>query len=215
MNRVLLAAVAVGVTAAVLPAAPASAASGADSVRGGCFFDTNQNATVTGGRNVGEIGDLSITTDSTGAPTFAVVNCWIIVNGVEAPGTRISASGTGVQAGVATISYTAGDADWVGLCEQVVYADGTSDTECPIYEDPNLPPNFIIEALDTIFDVVNAVVAYPDPVVCPVLVQLAGSYPGGVTIAADGDVYVPDPLVLFAGPVYDCPPYVAPGGNSS
>jgi len=28
-----------------------------------------------------------------------------------------------------------------------------------------------------------------------------------VTIAPDGDVYVPVPLDLWDGPVYDCPPY--------
>lgn len=217
MKRVLLAALALGVSAAVLPAAPASAALGSDSIQGGCSFDTDQNAILTGGRNAGQISDLSVTTDATGAPTFATVSCWIIVNGVEAPGTRLSASGFGVQAGVATISFVSGDADWVGLCQQVEYGDGTVDTQCPIYQDPNFPPQSVIDILDAVFGAVNsAFVAYVDPVVCPVLVQLAGSYPGGVTIAPDGDVFVSDPLDLFGGsPVEDCPPYAAIGGQAS
>jgi len=215
VKRVLLAALALGVSAAVLPVAPASAAFGSDSIQGGCSFNTNQNETLTGGRNAGQISDLSVTTDATGAPTFATVSCWVIVNGVEAPGTRINAAGIGVQAAVATVSF-ASDDDWVALCQQVVYGDGTVDTDCPIDHDWNLPPRSVIDILDAVFGVVNAAfVAYVDPVACPVLVQLAGSYPGGVTIAPDGDVHVTDPLNWLGETlVQDCPPYATIGGQA-
>ncbi|MDQ1700518.1 MAG: hypothetical protein QOG34_2381 [Frankiaceae bacterium] len=210
-NRVMLAAVAfaVGVGAAILPAAPASAAFGSDSYEGGCFFNSDSQATVTAGRYVGHIGDLSVTTDRSGAPTFATFSCWIIVNGVEAPGTRVSASGTGVQAAAATVSYVAGDGDWVEVCEQVVYGDGTTESGCPIsHGDPQLPPPIVIDALTAALDALtDAEITYVDPVVCPVFVAAAGSY-GPVTIAPDGDVYLPDPYALGLTPVYDCPPYL-------
>lgn len=215
MKRVLLAALALSATAIAVPA-PASAASGSDTVRRGCFFDTDSQATVTGGQNVGVIGDVSVTTDGSGAPTFARVTCWIIVDGVEAPGTRITASGTGVQAGATTVSFAAGDSELVQLCQQVVYGDGTIDTQCPIpLGDQNWPPGWFVDTVSAVLDVVNSVgaeltaaeVAYVDPVVCPVFAQLAGSYPGGVTVAPDGDLYLPDPLDLWIGPFWDCPPY--------
>jgi len=209
VKRILLALLAFGVTAVAAPAVPASAAFGSDSFTGGCFFDTDEQATATGGRNVGIIGDLSVTTDSNNAPTFATMSCWIEVNGVEAPGTRLSASGTGVQAGIATISFAAGDGDWIAECEQVVYADGTSDWGCPInHGEGQLPPQFVLDALGFVLDTVTAAeIAYVDPAVCPVFVQLAGSYPAGLVIAPDGDVYLPDPFALGINPFWDCPPY--------
>src|SRR5579885_2163599 len=70
----------------------------ADSKVGGCTFNTDENQTVTGGQNVGEIADLSITTDATHQPIGATVECWIDVNGVKVDSTDLVASGFGVQA---------------------------------------------------------------------------------------------------------------------
>lgn len=204
MKKILLVTLAI---AAASVGAPAAHAAGADTIHGGCFFDTDEQAIVTSGQNVGVIGDYSVTQDPSGLPTDATVTCSIIVNGVEAPGTRFSYSGAGVQNGVDRISYTAADTDWVDICQSVTFADGTTQTECPPWSDPSFPPQFVIDLLNGVFDAVNAaIVGYVDPAVCPELVAAAGSY-GPITIEPDGDVFVPDPVGLFDGPLYDCPPY--------
>jgi len=212
MTKVLL----IGVAASVMAVgfAPAASAAGGDIIDGGCFFNTDQQATLTGGANVGVIGDKSLTQDASGLPIDATVSCQIQVNRAPAPGTTFSYSGFGVQAGVDRASFTAGPADSVNLCQRVVYADGT-DTGwvCPGVEHcfiegppwPCLPP-----AVNALLDLVNGVLndaftTIIDPQVCPVLVANAGTY-GPVTIAPDGDVYVLDPLGLI-GVAYDCPPY--------
>jgi hypothetical protein len=205
MKRILVVAITLGMSAFVAPAAHADLG---DMIEGGCFFDTLENPTDNT-VNRGVIGDHSITTKGT-APTGATVTCWIEVNGVEAPGTRFSYSGTGVQAGVDPISFVAGPDDLVAECEVLVFADGTGDAGCPIdHGDPQLPPQFVLDWINALNDdLVAAEVAYVDPVVCPVLVTAAGAYPGGLTIAPDGDVYVPDPLGFGINPVWDCPPYI-------
>lgn len=185
---------------------PAAAhAGGPDRIHGGCSYETVKKPTTD--EYDGVIRDRSITTDGDGAPTGATVTCWIDVNGVEAPDTRFSYTGSGVQAGANQISFTAGDTDWVTLCRAVTYADGSTEpTECAGPVVIQIPPECIVTC-DIIGTLDRLIVYAVDPAVCPALLRLAGSYPGGVTIAPDGDVYVPDPLILFDGPVYDCPPY--------
>lgn len=205
MKNQLLVALSLCVGALALP--PAANAVTADVIHGGCGYNTDQNATLTGGQNAGTIYDLSVTTtgDTPPRPIDATVSCWITVNGVQAPGTRFSYSGAGVQAGADHISFATTDGDRIDMCQSVAYADGTTDTQCPVPVDDSLPPQRVIDALNNAFGLLNdALVSFVDPVLCPVLVSLSGTY-GPVTIAADGDVYVPDPLGLI-GPAYDCPP---------
>jgi hypothetical protein len=210
LRKVLL--VGIAASAIVTWIGPVANAAGGDTIEHGCFFDTNEQATVTGGANVGVIGDASITQDASALPIDATVSCQIQVNGVVAPNTTFSYSGAGVQAGVDRVSYAAGDTDWVQLCQRVLYADGT-DTgwvcpgpeHCFIEGPPCFPP-----AVNTLLDLVNGVLneaftTIVDPQLCPVLVANAGTY-GPVTIQSDGDVYVSDPFGLL-GLVYDCPPY--------
>jgi hypothetical protein len=204
VKRVVLAAFALGATALAGPTAAGAAAP--DVIHGGCGFNTDEQATLTGGQNVGVIYDLSVTTtgDVPPLPIDATVTCWIEVNGVEAPHTRYSYSGPGVQAGADRISFAAGDTDTVWECESVTFADGTTQVmDCPTPIPPaEVPPVVgLLDAVNTVF------VSYVDPVVCPVLAATAGTY-GPITIAPDGDVYVPDPLALGLSPIYDCPPYV-------
>jgi hypothetical protein len=202
---------ALAILGAVSPAASANAAG--DTTHGGCFFNTDENALATNGQNQGAIGDLSATTDPSGAPTGATVTCWIEVNNVEAPGTRHSYSGTGVQAGTDQITFTASDTDTVTECMTVTYADGTTEPEdCPGATTLVLPPQQVIDLLDSVFTTLeNEEIALVDPVVCPVLVTLGqatgGGVPGVLEIRADGDVYTADPLGLGINPVWDCPPY--------
>jgi hypothetical protein len=140
------------------------------------------------------------------------VTCWLEVNGVEAPGTRFGYVGTGVQAGVNPMTYTASNTDDVELCESVLFGDNTTtgDTCFPI-DDIQIPPQVLWDAVDTVFAVVNDAEgcnASHDEcsVVCAQLPRLAGTY-GPVTIGPDGDVYVADPLGLGLNRLYDCPPY--------
>jgi len=210
MTKVLL--IGVAASAMAVGFAPAASAAGGDIIDGGCFFNTDQQATLTGGANVGVIGDYSLTQDASGLPIDATVSCQIQVNDVPAPGTTFSYSGPGVQAGADRVSFTSAPEDWINLCQRVQYADGT-DTGwvCPgpehcFIEGPPCFPPLVNVLLDLVSGVVNdAFVTVIDPQVCPVLVANAGTY-GPVTIASDGDVYVADPLGLV-GQVYDCPPY--------
>jgi hypothetical protein len=99
--------VGIAASAMVTGMGPAARAAGGDTIQGGCFFDTEQQATVTRGANVGVIGDRSLTLEASGLPADATVSCQIQVNGVPAPGTTFSYSDIGVQAGVDGISFNA------------------------------------------------------------------------------------------------------------
>jgi len=186
-------------------AVPAAHAVAPDRIQGGCFFNSDGTA-ATGDTQTGVIGDRSETTtgDFPPMPIGAAVTCWIDVNGVAAPGTTHTYGDLpgvpGVQAGVDTLVYTAPVGEPVYICQSVQFADGTSiPAECPPYQ-----PRCGIEGWDCLNDLFTD---YIDPAVCPELVALAGSYPDGVTVEPDGDVYVPDPAGLGLNPVYDCPPY--------
>jgi hypothetical protein len=207
MKRFLVAAIALGMGAFVAPAAHAD---GSNVIHGGCNFRTVQNVNnFSDAEYDGIIGDLSVTNDATGAPIGATVTCWLEVNDVEAPGTRFSYTGFGVQVGSDQISYVADDGDWISECRAVTYADGTTEpTECRGLTVTQIPPECPLGTCDLVGTVNRLFISTIDPAACPVLVSVAGSYPGGVTIAPDGDVYVPDPFQLGINPIYDCPPYL-------
>jgi hypothetical protein len=188
----------------VAAAAPASANATGDRTRGGCFFDTDENDFLTSDVHDGVIGDLSVTTDPAGLPTGATVTCYLEVSGVEAPGTRFTYSGTGVQAGIHRITFTDPVYDNVDECEQVTYADGTTEPLfCPPIDSIQFPPQFIFDALDE----AKALLA---PIVCPVLVSLGeatdGRIAGAIRIDPDGDLYLAKPIGPAYYRVYDCPP---------
>ena len=126
MNKTTL--IAIGAAVMPLVAATSTHADAGDTLRGGCLFNTTANAILTGGQNVGLIADLSVTQHADATPSSAIVSCWIEVNGVEAPGTRITTSGLGVQEGEALISFTASDVDVVAECQAVTFADGSTWT---------------------------------------------------------------------------------------
>jgi hypothetical protein len=215
-KKAALGALAASVLAFVTPMTSASADQG-DTLKGGCGFNTDEQATATNGQFQGVEYVLAFSQEAAGTPSTATVSCWIDVNGVEQPGTRITATGNGAIAGQAQISYSAVDGDAVNQCQQVTFADGSTwtasdgnvGTDCPAATQVTIPPQAVIDAINTVIDAVNGVlIADVDPTICPVLVSLAGNY-GPVTIAADGDVTVNDPLGLV-GKVYDCPPYDPP-----
>ena len=206
VRLVLVGALAFGAVAGFVPAASANAAG--DLIQGGCGFITDDVGTLNGGNIEGVIYDASATLGPTGVPTGATVECWVAVNGVKQDSTDLVATGFGVQANAKQISFATSAGDIIEEIQCVTYADGTTEP-CtgPCTCDAQIPPQGVIDLYDAVSaDVNRDKDAVVDPVVCPLLVKLAGSY-GPVTIAPDGDVYVPDPLDLFGGPVYDCPPY--------
>jgi hypothetical protein len=209
-KKAALGALAATVMAMVTPMTAASADQG-DTLKGGCSFDTNRQATATNGQNQGVIADLSVSQEASGGPSGATVECWINVNGVAAPGTDIVASGNGVQANSAQISYSAGDTDAVALCQKVTFDDGSSwvgpdgtNPDCPAATSTQIPPQVVIDTLnsvlDTVFTTVNGVLALVDlnPVLCPVLASVGPQNIGGVVIIdANGSLTIQDPVGLI------------------
>jgi len=206
-TKAAIARAAVIATAAIaipLVASPASASS--DQIYGGCNFATDQPP-VEGGDYVGVIDDVSATYRGIDIRIGAVVSCKIQVNGVDAPGTTFSYSGYGVQAGANPISFAATEFDSVAECQRVVYQDGL-DTGwvCETTTVIQVPPQEIMP-IELVLEILNDFLVYSvDPQVCPVLAAHPGTY-GVFTVGPDGDVDAPDPLDLFDGPLYDCPPY--------
>jgi hypothetical protein len=109
------------------------------------------------------------------------------------------------------IEYVAHEGDLVDLCRVADTVDAlgatASDTNCG-YSDRYCPPEgwcgfewLVYDAFDAADEVLNAVFAPVDPVVCPVLAQQAPYDDGVLRIDPDGDVYVEGELE------YDCPPY--------
>jgi len=215
MKRTLITAACLGLSMLVAPAAHAESS---NVFYGGCYYDTlGQPAYPAADPTVytGVIGDKSETfvPGTPPMPIGATVTCWIEINRVVAPGTTHTYGDVGVpgvQAGADPVSFTAGAADEVDLCHTVDFADGTSLSECvgPVYI--QVPPECPLFGCDILGTINRIIIADVDPVACPELAKLAGSYPGGVTIDPTGDVFVPDPLSLGLNPIYDCPPYVVP-----
>jgi hypothetical protein len=195
MKSVVLGATVLGVVGTMAPAMAASSLG--DSHHGGCFFNTDQQATATNGQNQGVIGDLSATTDGSGAPTGATVTCTITVNGL--PQVSKTYSGNPVQAGSDQIVFTASDTDSVQLCETFVYSDLSSESDCGDATSQQIPPQQVIDAINFIFDTVNGVLSGVDTsALCTVTKALAPLDLGGVVvIAADGSLTISDPLGLI------------------
>lgn len=193
MRRILLTVFTLGATGLAVPAAHAASP---DVIHGGCAYtadDDTNNLSSAPDKKVGVIYDVSATTDATGAPIAATVTCWLDVNGSEAPGTRFSYSGTGVQAGANPVTFTASyDASRVDLCYSVLFGDNTRTGECIATTDEKIPAQVFWDALDV-----------ASAAGCLVLPLLPGTY-GPVTIGPDGDVYLTDPLDVGFNPIYNC-----------
>jgi hypothetical protein len=198
-KKAALGALAATVMAMVTPMTAASADQG-DTLKGGCSFDTNRQATATNGQNQGVIADLSVSQEASGGPSGATVECWINVNGVAAPGTDIVASGSGVQANSAQISYSAGDTDAVALCQKVTFDDGSSwvgpdgtNPDCPAATSTQIPPQVVIDTINSVLALTDAL----NPILCPIFASLGPQDIGGViTISSDGSLVIADPVGL-------------------
>jgi hypothetical protein len=216
-KKLALGVLAATVMSFVTPLTPASADQG-DTLKGGCGFDTNQNALLTGGSNQGKIYVRAVSQEASGAPSGARVECWIDVDGVEQVGThltvhsaKVSGIDTGVVVGQQDISFESVTGDTIVECQRVTFDDGSTwtakdgnvGTDCPPgIELTDQPP---IDLFNVVLDLLNGVLRQFDPPICGVLRELAGNY-GPVVIDGSGDTWVNDPLGLI-GKVYDCPPY--------
>ncbi|MBV9097946.1 MAG: hypothetical protein JO079_07805 [Frankiaceae bacterium] len=97
-------------------------------------------------------------------------------------------------------------------CESDAFADGTTLSSCQYNDNFQMPPQPIADLNDHTWKTVNGVLGvfgmltpYTDPVVCPVLRQLPGNYPGGLTIGPNGYLHFSDPLGVVEV-TYECPP---------
>ena len=212
MKRVLISGLVAAATASAFAVSGGAGAASSDQIHGGCFFDTNAQATATNGSYVGVLGDRSVTTTGATppAPIGATVTCTITVNGAGVVSKSYGDVGgvKGFQAGADQISFSAQDTDTVGLCTDVAFADGTSTSSCAGALSFQIPPQEVIDALDSVFNTLDdAQKTITDPIICPALASHAGTY-GPITIDSTGDVTGPDPLDLGLNPYFDCPPYV-------
>lgn len=112
-----------GLAAVIVP--PAAA----DTITGGCTLAA-QPVLTNPTTYAGTISVSSVTRDSSGVPTPALVDCWVEVDGTEQPGTRVSVHGDGSQSGVQQVAFGAiADLSTVNLCKQVFYDDGQDSGE--------------------------------------------------------------------------------------
>lgn len=148
----------------VMLAAPVTVAHAdpGDTLRGGCAFDPWPQPFLTNGHNEGVILDLSESQEAAGGPSVATVDCFVVVNGVEVPGTRVTASGDGVQENAAWITFTTTRTDGFGLCQQVTFADGSTwnspdgnNPFCPADAGPQFPPQVVVDEIQAVYDIVN------------------------------------------------------------
>jgi hypothetical protein len=181
----LLGMLVIGVTTAVAPAAEAAG----DTIVGGCFAAVAEQEVVTNSQFQGEIAIAALTSDANG-PSQARIDCWIAVNDVEQPGTRITDDSFGGHVKMQQITYSAVDGDRINLCEDVFFWSDFHDTGeiCqPTVIIKDLPDvsNLGVGPLNKVFE------NYIDPIVCAIL-------------GRDLD----DPFGVL-GKVYDCPPYIS------
>jgi hypothetical protein len=213
-KKALLGGVAAAVMVMGLPMTSASADPG-DTIHGGCSFNTDSNQTATQGQNTGVIEATAISLTSANTPDAgASVHCKIQVNGVDAPGTQLDvhANAAGIEQGQQQITFDdQGGTLPSALCEKDDWGDGdTTGWVCQASTEITLPPQIVIDLLNTVIDTLNsAVLSQIDPTICPLLQAVGAATGGGVAgvlvIDGQGDVYINGPLAL--GKVYDCPPY--------
>lgn len=159
-----------------------------DTLRGGCSLDTEPDTVLTvDGRVNGVISDLSLSQEASGGPSGATVECWVQVDGVEAPGTRVVAAGDGVQANAASITFDPGQYDDATLCQQVTFDDGSTwadpNGENPVCfgsAGPQFPPQVVFDTVDLALRAVNGAVGTAEQTIAPVIQALIDVLQGGV-----------------------------------
>lgn len=126
-------------------------------------------------------------TDDPARPVSATVTCYLLIAGVEQPGTRVTASGTGVVAGVRHATFTTDRVhrSEVQLCQ---FVDFTSDAT------PSAQTCF---EQTSVCHVDCWLVQPAIEFLCPIAGPVAPGDYGVARVEDDGDVYV-DGLVAFS-----------------
>jgi hypothetical protein len=188
-RKTALGALAATAVALLTPMTSASADQG-DTLKGGC------------GVNANVIYVAAFSQEASGTPSTATVSCWIDVDGVEQPDTRLTSTANGLVAGERQIVYTAAESGVARVCQQVTFADGSTWTA----RDGNVGTDCQPAA--------TVAVTSPDSfdsVLCPLFIALYAETDGGILgvlrIHSDGDLYVAQPLGVGYIRVYDCPPH--------
>ena len=195
LKKIMMAGLAVGALALNAPAASAGHATV------NCRFNAVSQATATGqdtwegaaeGYIVGNAGEA------------VSIRCVVKVNGAVRAATAWG-SGTTAATTADRVTYVRTLTEVTQLCAQYTTAHGPGET-CFATTTTQIPPQEVIDALDAVFDLLTEVEkTVIDPVVCPVLQSLNGSYgpieikPG--TGGTGGDVYINGELW------WDCPTY--------
>lgn len=179
----------------------------ADEPDAGCGFDSVQNDTGTGQNYEGVVYGYAVHADG----GEVALTCYIQVNNVPAPGATVSNSGTGATFVAGPISFEATVNDDVELCTSVT-AHGSTTTTCGDSDSFQIPPQELLDAIDSIFDLIAEATAPLDPIICdalrPIIPVLNTLYP------ATGLYFDPDDCdIWLVGvlPVAGCPvPFVPP-----
>jgi hypothetical protein len=164
-----------------------------------CGYNSVAQETATGGQDTftGAAYGYALFED-TSAHT---VRCYVTVDGVE-QATTPTGSGTTFVTTAGTVTYNAAEGSAVALCTEI---DGET-VECGAAVEIQIPPQEVIDALDTVFtaidDAIRPVEELLDTVICPLLASVSPGIPGVVDINAEGDT-----TLAVVGPFWDCPPY--------
>jgi hypothetical protein len=196
-------------------------------VAGGCYFNADSQGSVTNPDTfVGVLGiRATIFLNNTPDSSDSWGSCSLQVNGGEVDAI-LPTPGPVVVNQKETV-FVAHPGDVTSLCTTIHWSDGTTTTTCGNSIDLQIPPQPVIDLLDSIFVVIDGVLVtidsllnpvfdavnnfekdHIDPVVCPQLAAHAGNY-GGVIITDEGDVLIPDPAGLGLTKIWDCPVYDA------
>jgi len=116
------------VAVAIVAQGTAAMADTGNQLIGGCGLAVAKASPVTGDRFDGVIYEASVSLDGSNSPINATVQCWVEVNGVEAPFTHLNTGGFGFQEGTLSTAYTALATDVVSLCQEVSFLNGTTWT---------------------------------------------------------------------------------------
>ena len=161
LKKIAIAALAAGALALNAPLAQA-----AEPTDFGCGFESLAQETATGGQDtftgaaygyiVGAAGETSVT-----------VKCEVRVNSATVASTDLG-SGSVVATSQGQVTYTADDDDDVDLCT-VWTTSTTGGTDCGDATTTQIPPQAVIDLLDTINQLIADGTAGLDPIICGAL----------------------------------------------
>ena len=187
LKKILLAGIAVSALALNAPVAMA------DEPTGNCGFESLQQEDATGQNYEGVAYGYAVHADG-GTVT---VRCYVTVNGTEQSST-VPGTGTGVATTQGRVTFAAGDDDNVQLCTAIT-AHGVTKTECGDSTSSQIPPQEVIDAIDSVFDIIADATAPLDSIVCG-LIKTAGLIPVVNSATAVTTLYIaPTDCDIFLG----------------